>query len=63
MKSLEINKGLRVKVTKDMLLFNGAIYKSDVLKVQEVKDDKALVQHTNGRLHWIELALLKPHSK
>ena len=63
MKSLEINKDSRVNVTKDMFLFNGAIYKSDILKVQEVRDGKALVQQSNGRIHWLELTALKLYSK
>ena len=53
-----INKGSRVNVKKDLVLFNGAVYSTDILKVQEVKNDKALIQHPNGRLHWVEISNL-----
>jgi|MGYP001402493768 hypothetical protein len=55
-----INKGSRVNVKKDLVLFNGAVYSTDILKVQEVKNDKALIQHPNGRLHWVEISNLTP---
>ena len=45
--------GRKVKATKTIATHNGAIYKDTVLKINDVRSERIMVECPMGKIHWL----------